>query len=219
MKMLEHNKILLVDDEINICKSCQRVFDREGYVTEFALSGKEALEKAFRESFDLIITDLKMPDINGIEVIKEIKQKQPEVPIIMITGYPSVPTAVEAIKLGADDYIPKPLKPDEILRAVDRAIEKAQDSGEKTREKPIPMQEGIIDKEQVMEVLNRASRDNDFWVNLLENGSLALKDYNLSDEAKAAIVSGDINWIEKNIGKLTETQLKYLELRLQREKW
>ena len=54
---------------------------------------------------------------------------------------------------------------------------------------------------------------------MIENGSLALKDYNLSDEAKAAIVSGDINWIEKNIGKLTETQLKYLEHRLQREKW
>jgi DNA-binding NtrC family response regulator len=215
--MLSHNRILLVDDEINICKSCQRVFDKEGYVTEFALSGKEALEKAFRETFDLIITDLKMPDISGIEVIKEIKEKQPDVPIIMITGYPSVPTAVEAIKLGADDYIPKPLKPDEILRAVDKAMEKTVDSKRKAKEQP--MKEGIIDKEQVMEVLNRASRDSDFWIDLLESGSRALKDYNLSDEAKAAIVSGDINWIEKNIGKLTETQLKYLELRLQREKW
>lgn len=215
--MLAHNRILLVDDEINICKSCQRVFDQEGYVTEFALSGKEALEKAFRETFDLIITDLKMPDISGIEVIREIKQKQPDVPVIMITGYPSVPTAVEAIKLGADDYIPKPLKPDEILRAVDKAMEKTVDSRGKAKEQP--MKEGIIEKEQVMEVLNRASRDRDFWIDLLESGSLALKDYNLSDEAKAAIVSGDIKWIEKNIGKLTETQLKYLELRLQREKW
>jgi DNA-binding NtrC family response regulator len=217
MIMLGHNRILLVDDEINICKSCQRVFDKEGYVTEFALSGKEALEKAFRENFDLIITDLKMPDISGIEVIKEIKQKQPDVPVIMITGYPSVSTAVEAIKLGADDYIPKPLKPDEILRAVDKAMEKTVDSREEAKEQP--MKEGIIDKEQVMEVLNRASRDRDFWIDLLESGSRALKDYNLSDEAKAAIVSGDINWIEKNIGTLTETQLKYLELRLQREKW
>ena len=140
--MLAHNRILLVDDEINICKSCQRVFDQEGYVTEFALSGKEALEKAFRETFDLIITDLKMPDISGIEVIREIKQKQPDVPVIMITGYPSVPTAVEAIKLGADDYIPKPLKPDEILRAVDKAMEKTVDSRGRAKEQP--MKEGII---------------------------------------------------------------------------
>lgn len=216
--MIPHHRILLVDDEINVCRGCQRVFEREGYETEYALSGREGLDKALREAFDVIIADLKMPDISGIDVIKQIKQEKPDIPIIMITGYASVPSAVEAIKSGAVDYLPKPLKPAEILDVVEKALHKSETDTDTdiSHERKVDV---IIEKEQVQEILNRASRDNDFWIALLDKGSQALAEYRLSERAKAAIVSGDIRWIEKNIGKLTDEQFKLLERRLQQEKW
>jgi len=215
--MLQHSNILLVDDEINLCRGCQRIFEDEGYTMEIALSGKEGLEKAAHEEFDVIITDLKMPDISGLDLIKEVKQTQPDTPVIMITGYASVPTAVEAMKLGAENYIPKPFEPKEIIDAVNRVIEKAKQHPK--QKKDHIHEQAIIDKIQVLEVLDRTSRDMDFWADLIEKGSEALKEYHLSSAAKAAIISGDINWVKKNVGALTDKQLKFLLHRLELEKW
>lgn len=222
-----HNNILIVDDEINVCKGCQRIFEEDGFITNYALTGEEGLEKAAHNDFDLIITDMKMPDINGMEVIKRIKQNQPDMPVIMITGYASVPTAVEAMKIGADDYIPKPFKPDEILNAVHKAINRdAVDTNIQQKEKVIKKSrifDEIIEKEQVLSVLYRTKSDTNFWQKLFENGSKALKEYDLSDEAKAAIVSGDIKWIKNHYpwtsGELTEDKLEYLRHRLEAEIW
>ncbi len=230
-EVIQNNKILLVDDEINVCRGCQRIFEEEGYSMQTALSGREGLMKADNEDFDAVIVDMKMPDINGMDVIKTLKEKQPEMPIIMITGYASVPTAIEAMKLGADDYIPKPFKPNEIIDAVKNALQKVKNTRERviSRIKEMKGEVGdsalsveedlVIDKEQVLEVLNRASIDKSFGIDLLNNGSEALIEYNMSSKAKAAIVSGDINWLEKNIGKLTDEQMEYLMRRLSMEKW
>ena len=80
-------KILIVDDEINVCMGCKRLLDEEGYISNYALSGTEGLKKAENDNFDMIITDMRMPDISGMEVIKQIKQKRPYIPVVMITGY------------------------------------------------------------------------------------------------------------------------------------
>jgi len=215
--MLAQRNILLVDDEEVVCRGCQRIFEEEGYTVQMALSGKEGLEKAHKERFDVIITDLKMPDMSGLDVIKDIKQNQPDVPVIMITGYASVQTAVEATKIGADDYIPKPFNPDEIIEAVENVTNKTLKFPVKDIEKSV--REKIIEKEQVIKVLDRASKDTEFWSELMENGSNALKDYRLSSEAKAAIVSGDIKWVRQNVGELTNDQLSYLLHRLECEVW
>jgi len=117
-------KILIVDDEVVVCKSCERILSPEGYEVETALSGLEALEKLSQESFDIVITDLKMPGMDGMELLAKVKEKDPEIIVIMITGYSTIQTAVQAMKMGALDYIPKPFTPEELVVVVEKALEK-----------------------------------------------------------------------------------------------
>jgi len=117
-------RILVVDDEMIVCESCKRILEEEGYEVEAALSGKEAFEKMKANPFDIVITDLKMPGIDGMEVLRTFCKEYPDSIIIMITGFSTVETAVEAMKLGAFDYIPKPFTPDEVSIVVKKAIEK-----------------------------------------------------------------------------------------------
>jgi YesN/AraC family two-component response regulator len=213
--------ILIVDDEVNVCRGVQRIFEDEGFLSNYALTGTEGLKRAEEEDFDLVITDLKMPDINGLDMIKRLKQQKPDTPVVMITGYASVPTAVEAMKIGAYDYIPKPFNPDEILRVVHEAmaknrIKKAKKTGQKAAGK-------VIEKDQVLAVLNRTGRDMKFWRTLWKEGSNALNGFALSSEAKAAIISGDVNWIRNNYEwndeELTEETLKPVNHFLEMERW
>lgn len=117
-------RILVVDDEMIVCESCKRILEEEGYEVETALSGKEAFDQMKAAPFDIVITDLKMPGIDGMEVLKTIRKEYPDTFVIMITGFSTVETAVEAMKLGAFDYIPKPFTPDEVTIVVKRAVEK-----------------------------------------------------------------------------------------------
>jgi len=114
----------VVDDEPIVCESCQRILQEEGYEVECTLSGKEAFDKMRENPFDIVITDLKMPGIDGMEVLKTFRKGYPDVIVIMITGYSTVETAVEAMKVGAFDYIPKPFTPDEVSVVVKKALEK-----------------------------------------------------------------------------------------------
>src|SRR4030066_1615840 len=123
-KAVPNVRILVVDDEMIVCESCKRILEEEGYEVETALSGKEAFDKMKTSPFDIVITDLKMPGIGGMEVLKTFRKEYPDSIIIMITGFSTVETAVEAMKLGAFDYIPKPFTPDEVAIVVKKAIEK-----------------------------------------------------------------------------------------------
>jgi len=117
-------RILVVDDEMIVCESCKRILEEEEYEVDTALSGKEALEKMKENPYDIVITDLKMPEIDGMEVLRTFRREYPDAIVIMITGFSTVETAVEAMKLGAFDYIPKPFTPDEVSIIVKKAIEK-----------------------------------------------------------------------------------------------
>uniref|UniRef100_A0A7C6AFF2 Response regulator n=1 Tax=candidate division WOR-3 bacterium TaxID=2052148 RepID=A0A7C6AFF2_UNCW3 len=116
-------KILVVDDEITVCKSITSALEDFDYAVDMALSGEEATFKHNKNHYDLVVADLMMPDITGIELLKRIKAVTPGVQFILITGYPSIKTAVEAIKFGAFDYIPKPFTPDELRSVVNRALD------------------------------------------------------------------------------------------------
>jgi DNA-binding NtrC family response regulator len=116
-------RILVVDDEEIVCESVKRILEEEGYEVESALSGREAFEKMSETPFDIVITDLKMPGIDGMEVLRTIRRDYPNTIVIMITGFSTVETAVEAMKLGAFDYIPKPFTPDEVSVVIKKAIE------------------------------------------------------------------------------------------------
>ena len=117
-------RILVVDDEMIVCESCQRILQEDSYEVECVSSGKEAIEKMKANPFDIVITDLKMPGVDGMEVLKSIREDYPDTVVIMITGFSTVETAVEAMKLGAFDYIPKPFTPDEVSIIVKKALEK-----------------------------------------------------------------------------------------------
>ena len=118
-------KILVVDDDSFACESCEMILTETEaeYTVETTLSAKEALEKIEEEMFDIVIVDLVMPDIDGIEVLQSIRESHPEIIVIMITGYPTIETAVEAQRLGAFDYVLKPFTPDELSIVVARALE------------------------------------------------------------------------------------------------
>lgn len=117
--------VLVVDDENTVCNSCKKILTQGGYNVDVALTGKEALNKVKGKGFDLLITDWKMPEIDGLEVTKRIKKENPNLAVIMITGYPSVESSINALRSGVSDYVPKPFTPDELNDAVIRVLEKA----------------------------------------------------------------------------------------------
>jgi ActR/RegA family two-component response regulator/glycine cleavage system H lipoate-binding protein len=124
-------RILVVDDEITVCKSIRQAILSDEYEVDMALSGEEALKKDKEKPYDLIITDLMMPGISGLDLLKALREARPEVSVIMVTGYPTIKTAVESVKMGAFDYLPKPFTPADLRGLVARAFKKAE--GEDTR--------------------------------------------------------------------------------------
>ncbi|MBC7362745.1 MAG: response regulator [Candidatus Aminicenantes bacterium] len=116
-------KILFIDDEEIVLRSCRRIFASSGYEIDTALSGEEGLSKALSQDYDIVVTDLKMPGIGGMEVLSRLRKEKPETTVIIFTGYASVDTAREALKNGAFDYIPKPFTPDEIREVIKNALE------------------------------------------------------------------------------------------------
>ncbi len=115
--------ILVIDDEDIVRTSCSRALTPSGYEVKLAKNGQEGLSIMSENKIDLVLTDLKMPDMDGIEVLKKIKQDWPGVEVIIITGYQTVDTAVRSIKLGAFDYIEKPFTPDALINAVSKALD------------------------------------------------------------------------------------------------
>jgi len=211
-------RILLMEDELNMAQGLQMVLQEVGYAVDLARTGRAALEKFSQKLFDLLVADLRLPDIDGMEVIKTVKEKKPETQAIVITGYPSVASAVTAVKLGVHEYLRKPFTQDEFMAAVEGALKKKEASIEAILVES--ESERLIQEQEVIRVLDRASADPEFWHELMEMGSLALNDYRLSMEAKAAIASGDLNWIRKHHrSELTKEQLKFIYKRLEREAW
>ncbi len=119
----EMHNILVVDDEDVIREGMRRILSAEGYHVDTSPTGRAAIEKIQELDFEVVITDLKMPGMDGIEVLKAIKILQPEVPVIIITGYSTVDTAVDAMKNGAFDYVAKPFTSDLIIEKVQKAID------------------------------------------------------------------------------------------------
>lgn len=115
-------KILVVDDEQNIRRMLNRVLSSEGFIVKEAINGLEALKRLEEEDYSLVLLDLKMPDLNGIETLKKIREFDINLPIIMISAYGSISEAVEAMKLGALDYLIKPFDIEELKIIVERAI-------------------------------------------------------------------------------------------------
>ncbi|OIP97610.1 MAG: hypothetical protein AUK55_04230 [Syntrophobacteraceae bacterium CG2_30_61_12] len=117
-------KVLVIDDEEIARISCQRVLKREGIEVRLAAGGREGLEMVVKNPPDLALVDLKMPEMDGVEVVRRIQAHDPNIVSIIITGYATIESAVAVMKQGAYDYLPKPFTPDELLIVVKRGLEK-----------------------------------------------------------------------------------------------
>ncbi len=139
--MADDIKILVVDDERIIVRSVQMILKAEGYDIEGASSGKDAILKMEQNSYNLVLTDLNMPEMDGISLIRWLKQNRPEVGVVILTGYPSQETIKEALELGIIDYVPKPFTPAVLLDVTQRAVDwikKKAEIEEKPKEDEFP---------------------------------------------------------------------------------
>ncbi|MFN5931680.1 MAG: response regulator, partial [Sphingobacteriales bacterium] len=102
------SQILIIDDERSIRKTLKEILSFEGYEVEEARDGEEGIHMAMKKSFDAILCDVNMPKADGLEVLNKLKEQLPDIPVIMISGYGTIETAVEAVKKGAFDFIAKP---------------------------------------------------------------------------------------------------------------
>jgi DNA-binding NtrC family response regulator len=124
---MSRGSILAIDDEQNIRHLIESEFSMEGLAVTTAGSGEEGLKLFDTEEFDVVLLDINLPKLNGVEVLKRLKQKSPDTEVIMITGYGDIKSAVDSIKQGARDYITKPFKLDEILALVKQAVKENRD--------------------------------------------------------------------------------------------
>ncbi len=125
-------RILIVDDDLRIPIMLKELLKMEGYESVSVADGRQALELIKGEPFDLIITDLRMPQMDGMEFLREVKANKPAVPVIMITAYASDITAVESVQLGVFDYIAKPFKVEALLDAIERGLAAGKDKSRAT---------------------------------------------------------------------------------------
>ena len=109
---------MVVDDDVIVIKSCRRILEAEGFEVTTVPSADEALEKIKIYDFDLLLVDVKMPKHDGIFLMREIKKNWPNIPIIIMSGYPTPETMADVLKLGAVQFIPKPFKPDELMKSI-----------------------------------------------------------------------------------------------------
>src|SRR5512133_3748589 len=119
-------RILIVDDEEIVIRSCVRILGDSCYAVDSVQSGFEALKKVDETAYDILILDVMMPKMDGLEVLQHVKERHPDVDVIMMTGLSEIQTAVKAMKLGAFDYLSKPFDPDELKLVVNRALERRQ---------------------------------------------------------------------------------------------
>lgn len=120
--MNERGRILVVDDEPRICHNCEKILTKSNYAVDYAYNGQDALALFSESPHDVVVTDLKMSRLGGMEVLRRVRAISPDTMVIVITGYSTVSSAVEVMKLGAFDYLPKPFTPDELRAVVDQAV-------------------------------------------------------------------------------------------------
>jgi len=121
---MHKGKILIADDDESIRFTLDTIFKDDGYITTTTKDGKKAKELIVQEKFDVVITDIKMPEVDGVELLKWIKEAYPQISVIMITGYASLDSSIDSLRAGADDYIVKPFDVDYLKIQVQGCVEK-----------------------------------------------------------------------------------------------
>jgi len=151
--------ILIVDDKIKLCKTLAQTFGHIGYQALYATHGSEALKCLSRHNVQAILLDIKLGEENGIELLRQIRAFRQDIPIIMMTGYASVDTAVQSLKLGACDYVKKPLDFEQLVNVVENALKPATGNQQNTRQPAEPQTVRIVTQHpRMLQVGDKARR-------------------------------------------------------------
>jgi DNA-binding NtrC family response regulator len=133
----DYPRVLVIDDEEVMLESCRRILDRKGLRVDIEADGLRGLDRAINGKYDLVLLDVRMPQVDGLDLLDQLRKDRPDVEVIIITGYSSIDSAVKAVKLGAFDYLPKPFTPDELRTRVDAALARvAARQAERAPERP-----------------------------------------------------------------------------------
>lgn len=163
--MDQKEKILIVDDNEGMRKTLALIFSKKGYETETAGTGQEGLKKGKERYFHLALLDIKLPDMNGVELLISLKEMHPHMSVIMMTAYASVENVIEALNQGASGYLTKPLNMDEVRAIVREALEKqrlirekmaAEEDLRRANRKILEQQEKIVEEERLKVLLQMA---------------------------------------------------------------
>jgi DNA-binding response OmpR family regulator len=134
----EKKRILVVDDDVNVLDQLSEYLTSEGYEVETSETGEEATSKITKRFFNLALLDIKLQDKDGAEVLSKIRVESPRTIVIMVTGYPSLDNAVESLNLGADAYIVKPIRPDELLQYIQVKLREYDDKSSSLLDNTMP---------------------------------------------------------------------------------
>ena len=139
-------RILLIDDDESVCETLTSVLEEHGYKVDSALTGGDAVKKSRSRYYDVALIDIRLPDMDGTTLIEKLEEGNPGIVKIMITGYPTLENAVESLNRGADGYIIKPFKIDELLETVRKHIERRREAQSLTEERVTEYIKGRIKK-------------------------------------------------------------------------
>jgi FixJ family two-component response regulator len=189
---MDKKRILIIDDEQIVLDSVRKILSSDGYDVSTTLTAKIGVRRATNEPFHIVLTDIRMPDMDGLTVLRNIKRVKPTLPILIITGYATVSSAIQAMKLGAVNYIEKPFRPGELIRAVVAAMDSS--SGILKEEST------LIHVKETLKILKKGAKDPKFAKKVFEQEGDVLEKYCLNNAEKLAIITGDIDWIEDQVG-------------------
>jgi len=133
--MGEHARIIIIDDDEGIRETLAAILQEEGYQVDTAESGKEAIEKTNAKLYNVALIDIRLPDIEGIDLLNGIKETVPKIRKIIVTGYPTLQNAVEAVNRGADAYVLKPFDVAKVLKIIEEQLEKQRNEKKYSQEK------------------------------------------------------------------------------------
>ena len=158
--MSSKKSVLIVDDDSYICNLLKGFLEQKGFETESVLSGANALKKVDKKNYDLILCDFRLPDSDGLKILRYIKSKDLSTVVIIMTAYTDVKTAVELIKSGAFDYVTKPIQPDELLLVINKAFENTEKKETKNSFEKYFISGSNIKMRELMEHVNRVAPTN-----------------------------------------------------------
>ncbi len=199
---MDKKRVLIIDDEQVVLDSVDKILTSYGYDISTTSTASIGVRRATNEPFHIVLTDIRMPDMDGLTVLRDIKRVKPTLPILIITGYATVDSAIQAMKLGAVNYIEKPFTPEELFRAVVAAMDSSSSI--------LQEEQTIIHIKEMLEVVKKGAKDPKFARKVFEQEGDVLEKYHLTHAEKLAIITGDIDWIEDQVGIIDSGRKQWL---------